>query len=205
MPLFSNSIAITRYKVSGTLADPVNEKVLEALNQNSIEALSNEDTTKKIGWTSIEKPYRPYFDDYSFVYAGYLSFAIRVDKKTIPPKLVKQQFTMECEKKLAEAGREYLSAREKKEIRENVTASLSVRIPAVPDVYELVWQHESQNLYFFSTLKSANEDLEHLFSHSFNLKLLRMFPYTYATLTGGLSTTEMDALDNIQPFNAAGF
>lgn len=205
MPLFSNSIAITRYKVSGVLDAPVNEKILTALNQNSIDALVNEDSTKRIGWTTIEKPYHPYFDDFSFVYANYFSFALRVDKKTIPPKLVKQQFTMECEKKLSETGREYLSANEKKEIREHVTLGLSMRIPAVPDVYELVWQHESQNLYFFSNLKSANEDLEHLFSHSFHLKLIRMFPYTYATLTADLNGNEMDAFDNIKPFNVAEF
>lgn len=205
MPLFSNSIAITRYKVSGVLNAPVNEKILAALKQNSIDVLVNEDTTKRIGWTSLEKPYQPYFDDFSFIYGNYMAFALMVDKKTIPPKLVKQQLTMECDKKLSETGREYLSANEKKEIREHVTLALSMRIPAVPDVYELVWQHESQNLYFFTTLKSANEDLEHLFSHSFNLKLTRMFPYTYATLTAGLNSHETDALDNLKPFNAVDY
>ena len=205
MSLLSNSMAVIRYKVSGVLSAPVNEKILAALKQNSIEALSNEDTTKKIGWTTIEKPYRPYFDDFSFVYANYIAFALRVDKKTIPAKLVKQQFTMECERKLDESGREYLSAKEKKEIREHVTSLLGMRMPAVPEVYELVWQHETQNLYFFSNLKSANEDLEHLFSHSFNLKLMHMFPYTYATLAANLSSAETDALDNIKPLDMAGF
>lgn len=205
MPLFSSSIAITRYKVSGTLEAPVNDKILAALKQNSIDALVNDDTTKVIGWTSLEKPYQPYFDDFSFVYANYLAFALRVDKKTIPPKLVKQQFTMECEKKLSQTGREYLSANEKKEIREHVTLSLGMRIPAIPDIYELVWQHESQSLYFFSNLKSANEDLEHLFNHSFNLKLIRMFPYTYATLTSELNSSEMDAFDNLKSINATDY
>lgn len=205
MPLFSKSVAITRYKVSGVLDAPVNDKILSALKQNSIEALVTEDTTKIIGWTTIEQPYQPYFDDFSFVYANYLSFALRVDKKTIPAKLIKQQFTLECEKKCSETNRKYLSANEKKEIREHVTLGLSMRIPAVPDIYELVWQHESQNLYFFSNLKSANEDLEHLFSHSFRLKLIRMFPYTYTTLSAGLNSHEMDAFDNLKSFNVAEF
>lgn len=205
MPLFANSISITRYKVSGVLEGSINDKILNALNQNSIDVIVNEDTSKRMGWTSLEKPYQPYFDDFSFVYANYLSFALRIDKKNIPPKLIKQQVTVECEKKLDEEHREFLSAKEKKDIREHVTSVLGMRIPAVPDIYELVWQHESQNLYFFTTLKSANEDLEHLFSHSFGLKLIRLFPYTYATILSGLKDAEQDLFNNIQPSNFTGF
>jgi len=59
-------------------------------------------------------------------------------------------------------------------------------------------------LWFFSNLKAANEELETLFSESFKLSLIRMFPYTAAELDADLTDSERDRLNQISPFNATG-
>jgi hypothetical protein len=53
--------------------------------------------------------------------------------------------------------KEYLSRNEKKQIKEDVTRELSLRIPATPNVYDVLWDYEKYSLWFFSTQKSANE------------------------------------------------
>jgi hypothetical protein len=82
-------------------------------------------------------------------------------------------------------------------IREHVSSVLSLRIPAIPNVYDLVWSYEEGLLWFFSTLKSANEELETMFLKSFQLPLIRLFPYTTADLAMGLSEQQRDVLVNL--------
>ena len=72
------------------------------------------------------------------------------------------------------------------------------RIPATPNIYDIIWNYEEGVLWFFSNLKSANEELETLFTRSFKLSLIRMFPYT-AGLNAGLSGPDKDCLDQLKP------
>ncbi|MEJ2167882.1 MAG: exonuclease, partial [Desulfobacterales bacterium] len=76
---------------------------------------------------------------------------------------------------------------------------LNLRMPATPKVYDLVWNHENSVAWFFSNLKAANEELETLFSKSFNLSLIRLFPYTAAELSAELTDTQRDELQKLSP------
>ncbi len=100
-------------------------------------------------------------------------------------------------KKLAESGREHLSRNEKKDIKEHVTNVLILRIPATPNIYDIIWNYEESSLWFFSNQKAANEELETLFSKSFRLSLVRLFPYTMAEIAAGLTDKESDFLSTI--------
>jgi hypothetical protein len=72
-------------------------------------------------------------------------------------------------------------------------------MPATPNLYDVVWNYERQQLWFFSNLKSANEDLETLFVRSFRLSLIRLFPYTAAFFNPDLPDTGRDVLAKITP------
>ncbi|MFV9645674.1 MAG: exonuclease, partial [Desulfobacterales bacterium] len=60
-----------------------------------------------------------------------------------------------------------------------------------------LWNYEDAEIWFFSSLKTANEEFETLFAKSFNLTPIRLFPYTMADLTAGLTDTDRDVLSNI--------
>ena len=114
------------------------------------------------------------------------------------PKILKKHYTVEAAKRLADSGREYLSKTEKKLIKDHVIHALSLRIPATPNIYDLVWNYEDSSVWFFSNLKAANEEVETLFSKSFDLSLVRMFPYTAAYLSD-ISDSQRDELQKISP------
>ena len=200
MSLLSASVSITRYKVEGQLEAPVLETVATALQKNAISEIDDQTAEKVSGWTSFEKPYQPYFSGSSFVYGAYLIFALRIDKKTIPAKVVQKHFMIESARRLAESGR-YLSRNEKQRIKDHVIDGLSLKVPATPNVYDLIWNYERSFLWFFSNLKAANEELETLFLRSFDLTLIRMFPYTAAHLNADLADLEKDILLNLAPTN----
>ena len=199
MSLLSASVSITRYKIEGKLKTPVTETVAAALKKNAISEIEDQSAETMSGWTSFEKPYQPDFRGSNFVYAAYLVFALRIDKKTIPSKLIQKHFMIESARRMAASGRQYLSRNEKQIIKDRVIETLYLKVPAVPHVYDIIWNYEASVLWFFSNLKAANEELETLFLRSFGLTLIRMFPYTAAQLGSDLSDTEKDILLKLAP------
>jgi len=197
MGLFSSSVSITRFKVQGKLAHPVMENLVAGLKKNTIREIDEDPADKVVGWTSFEKPYQPDFESDSLSIGTYWIFSLRIDKKKIPLKVVQKICAQETVKKLKESGREFLSRNEKKLLRENVMQALSLRIPATPNIYDLIWNYEDASLFFFSNLKEANEELETLFTKSFQVTLIRLFPFTLADFNVGLADPERDVLSTL--------
>ncbi len=198
MGLLSSRMSITRYQVTGQLDGSVHETVYQSLKQHAIPKIEDDGSEATVGWTSFETPYAPDFEGYSFVFGTYMVFALRIDKKSIPPKLIQKHYALYAAKRLADTGRHYLSGNEKKSIKDHVVNTLVHRIPATPNVYDLVWEYDTASLWFFSNLKAANEALETLFIKSFNLQLIRLFPYTTADRMAGLSDQERDVLRKLE-------
>ena len=77
--------------------------------------------------------------------------------------------------------------------------TLALRIPPTPNIFDIIWDHENNMLYFLSTLKAANEELETLFFKTFNISLKRFIPFTYAASACGLSDSQKDMLLKLSP------
>lgn len=199
MGLLSSSVSLTRYRVEGQFPDPVIDSVTGALAKNMFTEIEDPAASKAMGWTSFTDPYRPDFSGSSFIIDTLFVFSLRIDKKSIPSKVFKKHYTMEVARQLAESGRQFLSREEKTAAREHVMTVLQTRMPATPNLYDVVWNYERQQLWFFSNLKSANEDLETLFVRSFRLSLIRLFPYTAAFFNPDLPDTGRDVLAKITP------
>jgi len=201
MGILSSSTSITRYLIKGKPVIPAYESVEKALKANAIPEIDESVSGKVIGWTSFETPYRADFRGSSFSYGPYFVFSLRIDKKVLSPKIVQKHISLETEKRLKSSGREFFSADEKKMIKDHVVNLLNLRIPATPNIYDLIWDHDKETLWFFTTLKSANEELETLFLKSFKLSLIRLFPYTMADLASDLSSAQKDELAKLSPIS----
>ena len=111
--------------------------------------------------------------------------------------MIKKFVAIETAKLLKQSGREFLSTNEKKTIKDEVIDRLNQGIPATPNIYDVIWNYEEKTLWFLSNLKAANEELETLFLKSFDLTILRLFPYTGAYFMKTLSDSEKDLLTNV--------
>jgi hypothetical protein len=199
MGLLSSSASVVQYLVKGTIKKPVLETIARGLEHHRIFEIDNKPQDKVIGWTSYKNPYVADFSRSSFSYDPYILFSLRIDKKSIPSKIIQKNFMAEVARRLADGGRQYISRNEKKEIKDQIIMSLNMKIPAAPSIHDIVWFPEKSRLWFFSTLKSANEELETLFLKSFDVALIRLFPYTQAHFMAGFSDNELDKLNQLSP------
>jgi DNA recombination-dependent growth factor C len=199
MGMLSSSVSITRYAVKGKIKGDLLKTIMGGLKKNTITEIDNEQIQKTLGWTSFSNPYLPDFENTSCIIGTYFVFSLRIDKKNIPSKIIKKHYAHAMAKKLAESKKEYLSTNEKKALKESVTSSLSLRVPSTPNIYDVLWNYEGSFLWFFSNQKKANEEFEMIFSKSFNLTLIRLFPYTMADISLNLTDKERDLLSTLSP------
>jgi hypothetical protein len=199
MGFFSSTAAISRYRIEGQPSGPLIEIVREGLRRNAIAEIDNQADDRTMGWTRMDSPFEPSFEDGSFAIADFFVFALRIDKKSIPTKVIKKHLAAEMVRRLRESGRDFLSRNEKQMVKEHVLNLLNLRIPATPNVYDILWPYGENELWFFSTQKTANDALESLFAKSFHLTLIRLFPYTLAGYNAALTDAQRDILNKLMP------
>jgi len=199
MGLISSTHSVARYHIDGKIEGSINEKVREGLIKYSIPKIENEYDEISAGWTPLESPYNPDFERFSFLFGTYFVFSLRVDKKSIPSKLIQKYIALEIEKKKEKSGRDFISKNEKSELKEHVTDILMHKIPAVPSLYDVLWDYEEKNLYLYTTQKAANEFFETIFLKSFKLKPVRLFPYTLMETKSSFQSFQKDKFLTLTP------
>lgn len=200
MGLISSTHAVSRYHVDGDIDGSVLEEVRNGLVKNAITKMESEYDEISAGWAPVESPYNPDFQKYTFQFGTYFLFSLRIDKKSIPAKLVQKHMALEIEKKLEQTGRDFISKNEKSEIKDHVMDILMHKVPAVPNIYDVLWDYEGKNLYFFTTQKAANEFFETIFFKSFHLKPIRLFPYTIVEKKSDFKADKKDRVLTLTPF-----
>lgn len=199
MGLISSTHSVSRYHIDGKIEGSITEEVRNGLIKHSIPKIESDYDEISAGWTPVESPYNPDFDKFPFLFGTYFLFSLRIDKKSIPAKLIQKYMAIEIEKKKEKSGRDFLSKQEKSEIKELVIDILMHKIPAIPNVYDILWNYEEKNLYLYTTQKAANEFFETIFLKSFNLKPIRLFPYTIVETKSKFSNPQKDRIQTLVP------
>jgi DNA recombination-dependent growth factor C len=201
MGFLSATVSMSRYRITDSFDTEPMEQVRDGLIRHAIPTLENEYEEISAGWTPFESPYLPDFEKFPFVFGTYFLFSLRIDKKSIPAKLVHKQMAIEIEKKKHASGRDFVSKNEKSEIKETVMDVLMHKMPAIPNVYDLLWDYDTGNLFLFTTQKAANEFFETIFFKSFNLKPVRLFPYTLVETKSAFSSANKDRILTLTPLH----
>jgi len=199
MGLISSTHSVSRYHIDGKIEGSITEKVRNGLIKHSIPKIESDYDELSAGWAPVESPYNPDFNKFSFLFGTYFLFSLRIDKKSIPAKLIQKYMVIEIEKKKKKSERDFISKNEKSEIKEMVTDVLMHKVPAIPNVYDVLWNYEEKNLCLYTTQKAANEFFETIFLKSFNLKPVRLFPYTIVETQSNFSNPQKDRVLTLSP------
>lgn len=198
MGLLSTTTSLTRYRVEGHLEEPIIDGVYSGLKEHCIADIDENPSDQAAGWVTFQNPFQRSFDNANIVMGTDFVFALRIDKKSIPAKMVQKHIAIESESRMKVTGRDFLSPDEKLAIKDHVLNRLHLKMPSTPSVYDVVWQYEKKEVWFFSNLKGANEELETLFIKSFGLSLTRCIPYTMAALDKHMTSDQLDALSRLR-------
>jgi DNA recombination-dependent growth factor C len=201
MGFLSATQSLSRYHIADRFETEPMEQVRNGLIRHAIPTMENEYEEISAGWVPFESPYLPDFEQFTFVFGTIFLFSLRIDKKSIPAKLVQKQMAIEMEKKKAETGRDFISKNEKSDIKETVMDVLMHKMPFIPNVYDVLWEYETGDLFLLTTQKAANEFFETLFFKSFNLKPIRVFPYTLVETGSAFSSAQKDRILTLTPLH----
>lgn len=204
MSLLSSSVSVARYRVIGQVEDAIMETVHDGLKKNAMTTIEDEYAEISMGWTPFESDFDPDFEKFTFTYGNYFIFSLRIDKKSVPAKIIKKYVALEVARKLNEDGREFLSKNEKTDIKDAVTEKLMRQMPSTPNIYNVLWDHEENTVLIFSTQKAANEEFETLFAKSFKVKLIKLFPFTMVEYFDGFTDEERDRVMGLTTVNFKG-
>jgi hypothetical protein len=176
MGLTKGNITFSIYRVADNLPDRFSDFIDEKIKLYAFRSpLSDEEKT--MGWTSLENVLDTNFEYANYSLGDYIVFSQRVDRKVIPPALLRLK-VLEAEKEyMSDKGRDKIYRQDKMDIKENVRLELIRKTSPVPSFYEVCWSPSKGWLIFGSLSEKVKEDFEEFFKQTFGLKLIPFVPW----------------------------
>ena len=169
MGLLKGPLTFSRFMVMGELPSDFSEMINRQLRQYAFQDLAGSSEEKTMGWTSVENVLDTDFRQASYAWGDYLLFSLRVDRRTVPPSLLKIR-ALEAEKHyLKETGRKKVDKIAREEIREGVRQDLLSHGQPTPSFYEVCWSVSQGVLLLTCLSEKVMQDFQDLFKASFEL------------------------------------
>jgi hypothetical protein len=190
MGILKGTLSFSRYHITGGKPENLTAWIDEQLKKYSFQDRFLAAEEKTMGWTGLENLLDTDFAYARYSWADYLMFALRIDKKTIPPTLLKIK-TLEAEKKLLQqTGKKKLYREQKEGVKEGIRLELLEKMPPVPSFYEICWSFSKHSLIFTSLSDKIGQDLQDFFKRSFQLTLIPFVPWEQKISGAGDSTAQ---------------
>jgi recombination associated protein RdgC len=177
MGLLKGSLTFSRYRVKGDVPAEFRPFFDRQIKKYAFQELTTSAEDQAFGWTSLENPLDTRFEGARYSAGDFFYFALRVDKKSIPPALLRLKCLEEERKSLKDSGKKRLFREQTKEIKERVYLHLLTRAYPVPSFYDVLWAPSGGWLLAGSHADKVFEIFEDLFKISFNLRLAPCLPW----------------------------
>ncbi|MCK9229532.1 MAG: recombination-associated protein RdgC [Syntrophales bacterium] len=177
MGFLQGTATFRRYRVVGELPSDFSTFLDRQIKLHAFRGLPAGPEDKSLGWTRIDNVLDTDFEYAGYLYGEYILFSLRIDRKILPPSLVRVK-TMEAEQHcLREKGLKRLFREQRLEIKETIRGNLLQTAQPVPSFYEVCWNAYGGWLLFGSLSEKVAEEFEDLFKRTFSLKLLPFLPW----------------------------
>lgn len=175
MGLLKGTLSFSLYRLEGTLppaADDFINQQLQAFAFRSIRLTAEE---KAMGWTSLENVLDTDFEGAKYIWGDYLMLALRIDRKTVPPSLLKIRLLEAEQDFLSETGQKKIYREQREDLRERVHLELFSKAQPVPAFYEFCWSVSRKSLLLCTLSEKVIDDFQDFFKQNFSLSV---YPYT---------------------------
>lgn len=196
------SLTFRSFDVSGKNATPTKERILERLETFSFAGIDTIEEGSTYGWVAPDHLFDGDFDVAKVFRGRYALFAFRVDTRRVPGPLLQAHTAIAWRAALEAEGLERLSARQKREIKQDVKRQLLAETPPAQRAYGVFWNLRGRRVFLQNTSKSVVEAFRSLFERSFELELTPRLPGLQAAAFAR-AAERLDPLKNARPLDLA--
>ncbi|MGL4722131.1 MAG: hypothetical protein ACRCV3_02395 [Desulfovibrionaceae bacterium] len=182
MAFLRPSVTFTRYHIVDEIPHNFWTQFSNLLNQFIFREIDNTAEERSYGWVS--------FDDIldtewtlGYQKAEYITFALRIDTRRIPPAIYKKYYSLKIKEEDAAMllqGKKFITKERKIEIKEQVRLFLFTKILPLPSYFQIVWSLHKNMLYFGSTQTKIVHLFAEYFMQSFSIQILPLAPLDLA-------------------------
>ncbi|MBL9079647.1 MAG: recombination-associated protein RdgC [Planctomycetes bacterium] len=194
MAAIRKSGGVVVFHWDGALPAPADAKFVAALADRRFRTIENAASEEvSVGWVTPKDPTGDSFDleDLDGGAGTWLRF--RIDKKVLPKKW------LQIHRDAAEKARgKKLSARERRELKDDLTEKLLPRVLPNITLVDALLFHDRRTVMLFATSKTARESFTKLFFDSFTLPLERANPLRSGQ-RAGLGRDAEAQLERLEP------
>jgi recombination associated protein RdgC len=177
MGLLKGTLTFARYRAVGEAPQLTSGSIDENLKKFAFHDRPLSSQEKLLGWTGLENILDSSFDRAQYALGDYLIFALRVDRKVIPPSLFRVKI-LEREKAYREQkGIRKIHRDGREEIREALRRELQEKMPPVPSFYDVCWSFSTGTVLFCSLSEKVVQDFQDFFQESFQVVLAPLSPW----------------------------
>lgn len=177
MGLMKGSMTFSRYRVKGDLPAEFRPFFDRQIKKYAFQDLTASAEEQAFGWTCLENPLDTAFQQARYSAGDFFYFSLRLDKKSVPPALLRLKCLEEERKSLKDSGKKRLFREQAKEIKERVFLHLLTRAYPVPSFYDILWSVSGGWLLVGSHADKVFEIFEDLFKLTFNARLAPCLPW----------------------------
>jgi DNA recombination-dependent growth factor C len=178
MGLLSGSLTARRFRVVGDLPPDWRERFREQLEKNCFrEPVGRAGKEEYEGWVRVQNMLDTDFNDANlWLFNNYALFALRVDKKTLPGKLLNATVERRCRAWAAEASVQRVPTAKKKEIKEAIEAEWLERALPRVQLTEIGWDIVEGWALISGASEKVVDRVRKRFVRTFGLDLLPWSP-----------------------------
>ena len=178
MAILKGSVSARRYRVVGSVGADFTSTMDSRLNDFAfVERIVETGKEESEGWVSIHNLLDCNFDDdASWLYGRFAMFALRVDKKRLPPNLFKATLDKRCQDWAVEHRSDVVPRDIKDELKFALEDEWLKRVLPRVAITEIVWNLVDGDLLVHSTSESTCERVKKRFLRTFGLELVAVSP-----------------------------
>ncbi len=188
MAILKGGLSVRRYRIIGELPEGFTDVFVDALNTNQFrEPQSPTHKGEASGWCQVHNLLDVDFSDVNlWLYNQYALFALRVDKKVVPARLLRAHLEKRMQAWCSANNRPRVPAAVKEELREALEQEMLQKTLPRVQTFEVCWHQNDGWLLFTSDSELPNERFQKLFLRTFALRAVPWSPLDELVGTVGL-------------------
>ncbi|MGI8905323.1 MAG: recombination-associated protein RdgC [Candidatus Sumerlaeaceae bacterium] len=172
MALLSGTFTYKKYRIPDELPKNFKETLVQTLPRHAFREIQPQRNPEfSIGWVNAFDPMDTHLGLEKVLFGKYILLGIRWDRKSIPAALLKAQLSSALKAQLRERKGRKLSREESVGLRDTIKEKMLAAVSPTTQLFEVVWNYETQEVFFSSTAAKAGIQFAELFEESFKLPL----------------------------------